>query len=83
LRLRAWVSRQRVDVLVTHSPPAGYGDSGDPPHHGFTSLVGLTRRLAPRLLIHGHVNTFGPKARELAILPTRIVNAIPFKLIEL
>ena len=83
LRLRAWLSRRRVDVLVTHSPPAGYGDSDDPPHHGFRSLVGLTTRLAPKLLIHGHVNNFGAKARELKIGPTRIVNAIPFKLIEL
>jgi Icc-related predicted phosphoesterase len=83
LRLRAWLRRQRVDVLVTHSPPAGYGDSDDPPHRGFTSLVGLTRRLAPRLLIHGHVNHYGPKAGEPTIGPTRIVNAIPFKLIEL
>ena len=83
LRLRAWVRRRRVDVLVTHSPPAGYGDSVDAPHHGFTSLVGLTRALAPKLLIHGHVNNFGPKARDLTIGPTRIVNAIPFKLIQL
>ena len=83
LRLRAWLSRQRVDVLVTHSPPAGYGDSDDQPHHGLTALVGLTKRLEPRLLIHGHVNNFGPKARDLAIGPTRIVNAIPFKLLEL
>ena len=72
-----------MDVLVTHSPPAGYGDSVDAPHHGFKSLVGLTRALAPKLLLHGHVNNFGPKARELTIGPTRIVNAIPFKLIEL
>jgi len=83
LRLRAWVRRQHVDVLVTHSPPAGYGDSEDLAHHGFTALVGLTARLAPKLLVHGHVNNFGPKAGELTIGSTRIVNAIPFKLIEL
>ena len=83
LRLRAWLRRNRVDVLVTHSPPAGYGDSEDPPHHGFKSLVGLTTQLAPRLLVHGHVNNYGPKERDLSIGRTRIVNAIPFKLIEL
>jgi Icc-related predicted phosphoesterase len=83
LRLRVWLTRKRVDVLVTHSPPAGYGDSEDAPHRGFTSLVGLTTQLAPNLLVHGHVNNYGPKAQELKIGRTRIVNAIPFKLIEL
>lgn len=82
LRTRAWLSRRPVDILVTHAPPAGYGDSDDPPHHGFASLVGLAERLAPRLLIHGHVNNYGPARGEVSIGRTRVVNAIPFKLIE-
>jgi Icc-related predicted phosphoesterase len=83
LRQRAWLRRKLIDVVVTHSPPAGYGDSEDPPHHGFKALVGLATRLSPKLLIHGHVNNYGPKARELVIGRTKIVNAIPFKLIEI
>jgi Icc-related predicted phosphoesterase len=83
LRLRAWMARQKVDVLVTHSPPAGYGDSEDPPHHGFTSMVGLTAHLSPKVMIHGHVNNYGPRSADLKIGQTRLVNAIPFKLIEL
>ncbi len=83
LRLRAWLTRRHVDVLVTHSPPAGYGDSEDPPHHGFTSLVGLTTHLSPRLMLHGHVNNYGPKSGDLVLGQTRIVNVIPFRLIEL
>lgn len=82
LRTRAWLTRQRVDVLVTHSPPAGYGDSEDPPHHGFTALVGLVTRLSPKLMIHGHVNNYGPRSGDLRIGSTRIVNAIPFKLLD-
>ena len=83
LRTRAWLTRRRVDVLVTHAPPAGYGDSEDHPHHGFKALAGLVNDLSPRLLLHGHVNNYGPKARDLTIGRTRIVNVIPFKLIEL
>jgi Icc-related predicted phosphoesterase len=83
LRTRAWLTRQKVDVLVTHAPPAGYGDSTDPPHHGFTALVGLVTRLQPGLMIHGHVNNYGPKSGELTIGRTRIVNVIPFKLLDL
>jgi Icc-related predicted phosphoesterase len=82
LRTRVWLSRQPLDMLITHAPPAGYGDSDDPPHHGFSALVGLVEHLQPRLLIHGHVNTYGPKGKELTIGRTRLVNAIPFKLIE-
>jgi len=83
LRLRAWLRRQKVDVLVTHAAPAGYGDSDDPPHHGFNALVGLVTRLSPQLLIHGHVNNYGPRSPELTIGRTRIVNVIPFKLLDL
>jgi Icc-related predicted phosphoesterase len=83
LRQRAWLSRKPIDVVVTHSPPSGYGDSEDPPHHGFKALVGLATRLSPRLFIHGHVNNYGPKRGELVIGRTKIVNAIPFKLIEI
>lgn len=82
LQLRASLSRQRVDVLVTHSPPAGVGDADDAAHRGFKALVGLVTRLSPRLLIHGHVNNYGPKSGDHTIGRTRIVNAIPFKLIE-
>lgn len=82
LRARAWLSRKPVDLLVTHSPPAGYGDSDDAPHHGFSALVPLASQLAPRLLIHGHVNNYGPKGAHPTIGRTTVVNAIPFKLIE-
>jgi Icc-related predicted phosphoesterase len=82
LELRARLPQKRVDLLITHSPPAGFGDSEDPPHRGFTSLVGLTRRLAPRLLIHGHVNDYGPKRKVPQIGRTAIVNAIPWRLLE-
>jgi hypothetical protein len=46
---------RRVDILLTHSPPRGVGDGGDPVHQGFTALNRLAARLQPALLLHGHV----------------------------
>jgi uncharacterized protein len=82
LELKVRLSGRPVDILVTHSPPAGYGDSTDPPHQGFTALARLARRLSPRFLIHGHVNLYGPKRKVPQIGRTVIVNAIPTRVIE-
>jgi hypothetical protein len=46
---------QRVDVLLTHAPPRGVGDSADRAHQGFTALHGVVESLRPAVLLHGHV----------------------------
>jgi hypothetical protein len=58
---------RRVDVLLTHAPPAGVGDGPDPPHQGFAALNGLSARLHPGLLLHGHVDpaVVGGQDRQL------------------
>jgi Calcineurin-like phosphoesterase len=66
LRARARWRRMRdgrpVDVLITHAPPRGVGDSDDPPHRGFTALHGLAAALRPAALLHGHVHPSGGPA---------------------
>ncbi|MGZ4618417.1 MAG: metallophosphoesterase family protein [Frankiaceae bacterium] len=54
-RWRRMRDGRRVDILLTHAPPRGAGDSEDPVHQGFTALGGLAARLQPALLLHGHV----------------------------
>jgi Icc-related predicted phosphoesterase len=83
LEIAVRLSGRPVDILVTHSPPAGYGDSDDAPHRGFVALERLVRRLSPRYLIHGHVNQYGPRGPSPMIGRTVIVNAIPARLLEL
>ena len=56
LALRARLRRRRVQVLLTHAPPAGVGDGPDPPHQGFHIINALVRQLSPGLLLHGHVD---------------------------
>ena len=45
-----------VDIVVTHAPPAGVGDSDDRAHQGFESFPELIDRYHPRYLLHGHVH---------------------------
>ncbi|HET7379075.1 MAG TPA: metallophosphoesterase [Gaiellales bacterium] len=83
LEIRVRLARKPIDILITHSPPAGHGDSEDPPHRGFVAVERLVRRMSPRYLIHGHVNQYGPRRPSPRIGRTVIVNAIPSKLIEI
>ena len=76
--------RGQIDIMLTHSPPAGMGDSGDPAHAGFTAFHGLVTRLAPRVLFHGHVrHYYGPQVEDKALGRTLVVNAIPYRLVEI
>ena len=72
-----------LDVLVTHAPPLGVGDGADPAHQGFEALHRLVAQLRPRLLVHGHVHPVHRKALDRELGTTRVVNAIPYKLLEL
>ena len=83
LRMRARLQRKRVDILLTHAPPKGYGDAEDPAHLGVDAWVPLVEQLRPRLLIHGHVRNYGPKSGDLRLGETTIINPIPYRLIEL
>jgi calcineurin-like phosphoesterase family protein len=64
LRATAWWHRRRdrrgVDVLLTHAPPLGVGDSADPAHRGFSAYHGLVAALQPAVLLHGHVHPVVP-----------------------
>ena len=45
-----------VDIVVTHAPPAGVGDSDDRAHQGFESFLELIDRYHPMYFLHGHVH---------------------------
>lgn len=75
-------SRRNIDLLVTHAPPLGVGDGTDAPHQGIKSLHRLTRVLQPTYLLHGHIHPYGIDQPDRQLGGTRIVNVIPYKLIE-
>ena len=74
--------RRGVDVLLTHAPPLGVGDEDDPAHQGFEALVQLVGRLSPKLLVHGHIHPYGQAKPDRQLGTTTVVNAVPFRLLE-
>ena len=66
-----------VDIVVTHAPPAGYGDGDDYAHRGFDCFLKLIDRYHPKYLIHGHVHmNYDTKIlRTLEYNGTKIINA--------
>ena len=66
-----------VDIVVTHTPPAGLGDGEDYAHRGCEAFVALLDKYCPRYLIHGHIHmNYGHTVpREMEYNGTRIINA--------
>lgn len=74
-----------VDIVVTHTPPEGWGDSEDYAHRGFWCLRNLVEEFRPQYLIHGHVHmNYGANpARVLHLGDTQIVNAYERYVLEI
>ena len=88
LSLRARIKRRgrrtrRLDILVTHAPPLGLGDEDDPCHQGFAAYQRLIERTLPALHVHGHIHPHEGARPDRFLNGTRIVNVIPYKLLEL
>lgn len=69
--------RRGFDILVTHAPARGLGDSEDIAHKGFESFVWLLDRFKPKYMLHGHVHKEYSHefVRERKYGETTVVNA--------
>jgi Icc-related predicted phosphoesterase len=74
---------RKLDVLITHAPPFGVTEAEDAAHVGFVAFHRIIRGLHPLLLVYGHVHPYGRMQPEGRVDGTRIVNAIPSRLIEI
>jgi calcineurin-like phosphoesterase family protein len=74
---------RRVDILLTHAPPLGWGAKDDLAHRGFAAFVSLVKDLAPKMLIHGHVHPYGRSKPDRDLANTQVINAVPSRLIEI
>ena len=83
LRLNRVRAGRKLDVLVTHAPPYGLADAEDSAHAGFVAFVSLIRRFRPLLALHGHVHPYGRVLPERRLGPTRVVNAVPVRVLEI
>ena len=76
LRFKLWRAGG-VDLVLTHAPAQGLGDSEDPAHIGFTALRELLDKYHPAYLVHGHVHLNYGQAiqRTRTYENTTIINA--------
>lgn len=80
---RAPRGRRALDVLVTHAPPFGITSAQDAAHSGFVAFERVIRSFRPLVAVHGHIHLYGRRQTERAIGPTRILNAVPSRMIEI
>jgi hypothetical protein len=83
LRLKRARHGRKLDILVTHAPPFGAAEAKDAAHVGFVAFLRLTRNFRPVLAVHGHIHPYGRAIPERMIGPTRIVNVVPWRVIDL
>jgi len=75
LRFHLWRAGG-VDIVVTHAPAQGIGDSEDAAHRGFDALRELLDKYKPRYMLHGHVHLrYGQdQTRERSFGGTTVIN---------
>jgi Icc-related predicted phosphoesterase len=84
LALRVRVGARRLDIVITHGPPAGVNEGTDAPHRGLKAVRRAVEWMRPRLLLHGHVHPYGREiVREAQLGETRVINVVGHRLIEL
>ena len=84
LRYHLWRSGG-VDIVVTHAPAKGLGDSDDPAHRGFEALRELLDKYQPKVMLHGHVHLrYGQDpTRERLYGNTKVINATERDVLEI
>lgn len=83
IRLKPARGRNKLDVLLTHAPPFGWGPPADAAHVGFTAFHRIIKDLVPKVLIHGHVHPYGRREPPRRVGRTLIINAVLSRLVEL
>lgn len=72
-----------LDILVTHAPPEGIHDKGDPCHRGFRTFLWFMRAFKPKFLVHGHIHLYDINdQRRTRYGDTAVVNAFSHYIIE-
>jgi len=77
--------KRPLDILVTHSPPAGIHDDDDPTHYGLRALNSLLDWVKPRFMLHGHTMFYRQNLQSHVTRygATDIVNVYPFRIFEI
>jgi hypothetical protein len=82
LRLKRAQRGRKLDILVSHAPPFGAAEAKDAAHVGFVALLRLIRHFRPVVAVHGHVHPYGRVIPERVMGATRVINVVPWRVIE-
>jgi len=83
IRLKRVLRGRKLDILVTHAPPFGAAEAKDSAHVGFVAFLRLIRNFRPALAVHGHIHPYGRLLPERNIGPTRVINVVPSRVVEI
>ncbi len=74
-----------IDILVTHSPPAGIHDDNDPAHQGLRAINLLLRLAKPRYMLHGHTFFYRQNLQDYVTRyhQTDVINVYPFRVMNI
>ncbi|MBN1267823.1 MAG: metallophosphoesterase [Anaerolineales bacterium] len=76
--------RRPLDLLITHSPPSGIHDGGDPAHTGFSAFHPLLKIIKPDFMLHGHMHILPNIHRTETICYSSIImNVFPYRRVEI
>jgi Icc-related predicted phosphoesterase len=69
-----------LDLLITHSPPAGIHDMEDMPHQGIKAFRWLLKVFRPAYHFHGHIHIYRPDlVMDTVFERTRVINAYSYR----
>jgi predicted phosphodiesterase len=73
------------DILVTHAPAKGIGDSQDLAHRGFEVFITLMKWFKPKFLLHGHVHQSYTRnsKKEMMCGDTTLINVCGTYILEI
>lgn len=77
--------RRPLDILITHSPPAGIHDDTDPTHRGLRALNTFIQIVKPRYMLHGHTMYYKNNllSHTTRYFNTEVVNVYPFRVMDI
>lgn len=76
--------KRPLDVLITHSPPAGVHDDDDPTHRGLRALNLFLHWVRPRFMLHGHTMFYRQNLQShiTRYYSTDVMNVYPFRVFD-
>lgn len=69
-------------IVLSHAPPAGCHDGSDTAHRGFECFNRLIEAWKPAYFVHGHTHAYYGCPPVTRVGATTVVNAYPFRLIQ-